>query len=129
MASFFKRLHFDCDQITKGADGSLILNLKVPAEFYNPEVPTEKNELIENFITAFVKERNPGVRSGCLKAIESVVSTNEAFAKCLLREEFCKGNITSKSENVMQIRISKMNTTKYPLRGYAPSPSGAVKLG
>jgi hypothetical protein len=90
---------FDFDhKVSREADGSLVIH-----DLKAPEVPVERNELIENFLTVFVKEKNPGVRSGVLKAIESIVSTNEALVKFLIREDFCKAldedltsNLTSK---------------------------------
>merc|ERR1711962_520700 len=79
--------NFD-DNYIREADGSLIFNLEVPVT--NAEVPDEKNDLIENFVTIFMREKIPGVRSGVLKAIESVLSTNEALVKFLIREDFCR---------------------------------------
>merc|ERR1711962_1512391 len=81
------QFNFD-DNYIREADGTLILNLQVPVT--NAEVPDEKNELIENFVTIFIREKIPGVRSGVLKAIESVLSTNEALVKFLIREDFCR---------------------------------------
>jgi len=98
-----KTFHFDFDHnVIREPDGSLILNLSVPV--INPEAPVERNALIENFLSVFVQEKNPGVRSGVLKAIESLISTNEALVKFLFREDFFKAldedltsNLTSKN--------------------------------
>merc|ERR1711962_246378 len=46
------QFNFD-DNYIKEADGTLILNLQVPVT--NAEVPDEKNELIENFVTIFIR--------------------------------------------------------------------------
>jgi len=90
------------DNYIREADGSLILNLKVPVT--NAEVPEEKNDLIQNFVTIFMKEKIPGVRSGVLKAIESVLSTNEALVKFLIREDFCRALDEDLTANLMTPR-------------------------
>merc|ERR1711962_662950 len=46
------QFNFD-DNYIREADGTLILNLQVPVT--NAEVPDEKNELIENFVTIFIR--------------------------------------------------------------------------